>query len=414
MFRRNRIAKACLAPAIAFAALPLFSQSAWALYDATGGYSNVTGTTSSGTTTSIGSDMTDPNLGGASQHTGEGEGIGSPTGDSTLDNSSSGTICPDTKLISGKLIKAMCWECMFPIIVSGLKLSLGGSDDELPDGRSHQYACLCHDKNGVPYPGALFSGWDPVKVVEFVRKPGCLAVFNGMKMGNMSPVGYANLDTFEVEDERGSTTSHYHFYSFPLKIVLNMMQNAQQCTKDFYFDIDVLFLSEVDPTWNNDEIAFFTNPEAALVNNPVASVACIPDAISATLMKKPIQSLFWCAGSWGNMYPLTGSMTGDASSIESSSLSLARVLYALHRRGMMMITMGDDALCKGVYTPHMPKTQYKFSMMWPVPENHSSHVTGEAVIRWGTGRSIPVTGEDFIYMVFSWNDCCISPLGSSS
>ena len=30
----------------------------------------------------------------------------------------------------------------------------------------------------------------------------------------------------------------------------------QACNPDGYMDLDIMYLSELDPTWNNDELAF--------------------------------------------------------------------------------------------------------------------------------------------------------------
>ena len=72
-----------------------------------------------------------------------------------------------------------------------------------------------------------------------------------------------------------------------------------------------------------------------------------------------------------------------------------------------MITYGDDYICEGGYTPRMPKGQYKLSMLYPVPENKSAHVIGESDLVWGTARKVPVTGEDFVYLLWNCNECCI-------
>ena len=45
-------------------------------------------------------------------------------------------------------------------------------------------------------------------------------------------------------------------------------------------------------------LAFYTNPEAAWLANPVALAACLADAAAASA-GSPIDSLFWCAGTWG-------------------------------------------------------------------------------------------------------------------
>ncbi len=392
----------CAAVFMALAAsLPL--RPALAVYDATGGYSNVTTTDpTTGQSSIVGSDMTDPNLGGATQ----GHGLGTSTGDSSLDDSKNNVVCPNTRLVSGKIFSATCWACLFPIVSMGIKVPFGGGEDELPEDRSRKFICVCRDKMNVPYFGMLWGNWQPTRVVEFVRKPGCLAFLDGMKL-KISSAAFGEMESETGENASSGAQGNYHIYAYPLLIMLNMMETTSNCIKDSYMDIDILFMSEVDPTWNDDELAFFSSPEAALVNNPVGQLACIGDAVSSTVLKRPVNSLFWCAGSWGVMYPLAGSPVGDDGALDFSSLMLDRVLFALHRRGFLQVTYGDAALCKGNYSPHMPKTQYKFTMLYPVPETHTSHVSGEATLRWGTGRMVPVTGEDYVYLVWAWNDCCM-------
>jgi len=197
---------------------------------------------------------------------------------------------------------------------------------------------------------------------------------------------------------------HYHYYAFPLIIIMDLFV-GEQCNAGGYMDLDLMYLSELDPTWNNDELAFFTNPEAALVANPLAALACIPDALS-TMVGGPIKELFWCAGSWGTLYPLSGNHTGGNGVLSETSLLSAKVLAALHRRGLAWGTVGSDAMCGGQIKPVLPKDQYKFTMIHPVPETQSAHVMGQSSMIWGPGRVIPAVGEDPIYVIWRWKDCC--------
>lgn len=143
---------------------------------------------------------------------------------------------------------------------------------------------------------------------------------------------------------------HYHYYAFPLLAMLDLFIK-QTCNADGYMDLDIMYMSELDPTWNNDELAFFTNPEAAAVANPIAAAACTTDAVSSTT-GKPLKQLFWCAGSWGTLYPFSGNQNGGKGVIRDSSLLSARVLAALHRRSLAWKTMGSDAMCRRRYQPN--------------------------------------------------------------
>ncbi|WP_337239782.1 TraU family protein, partial [Vibrio cholerae] len=74
---------------------------------------------------------------------------------------------------------------------------------------------------------------------------------------------------------------------------------------------------------------------------------------------------------------------------ENTSHLAARAIAAQHRRGLARRTMGNSALCRPVIEPMLPKSQYKMSMFFPVPETESAHVIGESTMKWGEWRTIP-------------------------
>lgn len=310
--------------------------------------------------------------------------------------------CQNANIISGKLITDICWSCIFPITIAGVPMS--GGQGSPPSGSAKTPLCACEDNLGVPRAGVLTAMWEPARLVEFQRVPGCSSVLNGA----MFPFDRTNQGHHGngVMDGGDGSFMHYHYYAFPLLIMLELFVKSS-CNPDGFMDLDIMYMSELDPTWNNDELAFFTNPEAAAVANPVATMACMPDAISSSV-GKPIKELFWCAGSWGNLYPISGHQTGGNGVIHDSSLLSARVLAALHRRGLAWKTMGEGAMCRGVLSPMLPKTQYKFTLLHPIAETNSSHVMGESTLTWGLARTIPAVGEDPVYTIWRWNDCCNS------
>ncbi|MCE0759512.1 TraU family protein [Marinobacter sp. G11] len=307
--------------------------------------------------------------------------------------------CQDAQVIGPKMVTDICWTCIFPLKVAGTTISDAGY---MPDEAVNSPLCMCEDNQGVPQPGVTTSMWEPARLVEFQRVPGCSSVLNGSQF----PVDRLNQGHHgeAVYDGGDGSFMHYHYYTYPVMQMLDMFVK-QSCNPDGYVELDLMYLSELDPTWNNDELAFFTNPEAAAVANPVATLACTADAVSAST-GRPLKSLFWCAGSWGTLYPLSGNQNGGKGVIRDSSLLKTRVLAALHRRGLAWGTMGEDAMCEGTLVPTLPKTQYKFTMLHPVPETDSDHVIGESTLIWGMGRTIPAIGQDPIYMIWRWNDCC--------
>lgn len=308
--------------------------------------------------------------------------------------------CQNAEIISGKLITDICWDCVFPMRIAGSPM--GTSSDPVPSKAVSTPFCLCTDDVGVSHPGVTTSMWEPARLIEFQRVPGCSSVLNG----TIFPFDRLNQGHHARGGKAGAqeTFMHYHYYAFPLLTMLDMFTNAG-CNADGYLDLDLMYMSEVDPTWNNDELAFFANPEAAAVANPLAAAACPADAVSSTA-GNPIDSLFWCAGSWGLVYPLSGNQYTMSGVVENSSLLSVKVLAALHRRGLAHRTMGGDAMCEGRIDVTLSKEMYKFTVLHPVPETSEAHVTGESVFTWGMGRTIPAIGQDLIYTIWRWNDCC--------
>ena len=306
--------------------------------------------------------------------------------------------CHDAGLFQ-KMITDFCWNCVLPIRVAGVPISGSG---RAPEGAVNSVFCVCTDNLGVPMPGIATSMWEPSRLIEFQRVPGCSSVLGGIQL----PLSRATFLGTHGEAGGSSDThtfTHYHYYAFPIMLMMDLF--VANCGNDHYVDLDIMFLSEVDPTWINDELAFFTNPEAAAVSNPAAILACMADAVASTA-GRPIKEMFWCAGSWGGIYPFSGNITGASGIIQDTSLAKVKTLAALHRRGMAWKTMGDDAMCGGYIHPTLPKQQYKFSLFHPVPETKQAHVMGQSTLTWGYSRTIPGIGEDPVYTIWRWNDCC--------
>ena len=314
--------------------------------------------------------------------------------------------CEKSDLLSSKLITDVCWDCIFPIVVAHVKM--GSRSSEIPEGATDKYMCVCRDTSGMNTPGIATSFWEPARLIEFETQPGCMSALN-INLGTSDSRNFSRVKTgtpgFHNSEPGDHAFYHYHYYAFPLLEMLDMFTGIR-CNADGYNDFDLMYLSELDPTWNDPALAFFVNPEAALVANPAAESLCIADSVSSTLRRKPLGKLFWCAGSWGSMYPLSGKVHMPNSKLKTTSLLTARVLAALHRRGFAVRTTGNDAMCQGVADPMLVKEQYKFNLIYPVPETHKSHVMGESVIRWGNSKSVPAAGENPIYMIFRWHDCC--------
>ncbi|MCB1934078.1 MAG: TraU family protein, partial [Candidatus Accumulibacter sp.] len=162
---------------------------------------------------------------------------------------------------------------------------------------------------------------------------------------------------------------------------------------------DVAYLTELDPMWHDDELTFILNPEVALFGNLAARAACAADCAAATA-GFPLNTLFWCAGCQGSLYPLNGNVQAHIGGVQASSLEMTRLIAKMHREGLMWAASGEDGLCGYYPQPIMDKTGYKYHMLYPIPQTAQiagkcCQPLGRSTILWGAGREFPFEGEDF-------------------
>lgn len=321
--------------------------------------------------------------------------------------------CPNASLFGGGALVNICWTCFFPITIGRVPI---GTDlvANVPVG-SAAPTCLCPGRLfGLPTWGATVGMWQPTHITEVVRQPWCSPTLggalsnagtagaaSGFRLGSWG--GYGSEDDGEESNE---AFYNVHWFAFPAGVVLDVIQDSY-CFSDLGVDPDLLWVSEIDPLWNNDELALFTIPEAIIFANPVAIAACMADSVAATV-KQPLPFLFWCFGEWGTAYPHTGNINTQASPPRDTSLIAAKFLAALHRRGLAWKAMGDTAVCRDHPQPIIPKNQYKYQIVYPIPERLNNHWIGSSTYRWGEWRNIPGIGEDFVYINWTRQECCLN------
>jgi len=330
-----------------------------------------------------------------------------PTVDPDPDDGIDGLLCPNSDLWGTNLFTNICWGCIFPIkICGGVTIRAGAR--EIPDEASTSSICSCPDPLGIPSPGCHVGYFEHSHLIDVTRSAYCSPALGGIHLQDSSVrnLGGPKLNTGGAEGPRRSFYN-YMYYAFPLNVMLDLVVDTR-CGSDGYLDFDVMYMSPLDPTWNDDEMAFFLNLESLVFSNPVSQAACLADSAKLMAGGQPIDRLMWCVGNWGNMYPFTGNIIHSSGPVTDSSLITARTLAAMHRRGLARKTVGRDAMCRSLIYPTLPKTQYRLGMLYPVAESTDNHYIGEPSIRWGEWRSIPATGEDFSYVITRWSDCCVT------
>jgi conjugal transfer pilus assembly protein TraU len=172
---------------------------------------------------------------------------------------------------------------------------------------------------------------------------------------------------------------------------------------------DVGYITELDPLWNADELSFILNPEAVLFGNPIAQAACAADCTAATA-GFPLNSLFWCGGCQGSLYPFTENNAAHNGGVQASLLMVQRMMAKLHRELLLWGTSGQEALCQKIPLPIIKKSQYKTQMTYPRPTTRgpmACNPLGRTEVIWGSGREFPYKGEDFGYLIWRKRNCCI-------
>lgn len=296
----------------------------------------------------------------------------------------------------------VCWGCLFPINIGPMTVSANESIN--PQNQSPPLLCTC------PAPPPLFirigiglGYWEPWKIFEAVRTPGCFPTLNGIKIGSYNtPSG-----THRAKDkDNGKGFYHIHMYDYPVLSWFFQSFSESVCYNTGSSGFDLLYITELDPMWEDDEAAMILMPEVVLFANPVSQMACIADSVAATTTRFGLDELFWCSGSQGSVFPLDGYHNNHVGGIDTSLAKVHSFLYKMHREGIGLDTSTTGAMCAAIPQPVMRKGQYKQQMLYPVSQNRWGIGFGSASQWWGTGREFPYTGEDFSYLVWRKRLCC--------
>lgn len=291
---------------------------------------------------------------------------------------------------------------MYPITVAGARLSGSSSWSNPPLMDVMPPVCVCPTVFGFPLPGVGITYWSPQRLIEIENRPGCLSTLGGVNVLS----GYSMLTsemTGGQADEGSTSRMQVHTYTYPVFEMLDMMTQLS-CKNEGNFDLG--YMTEIDPTWQDDLWAAIFAPESGLFANPLAQAACALDAITSELYS-PLDPLFWCQGSWGSTYPLTGNAGHAVNGHAQNHLILGKFIARNARLGMEMMTIGPTAICFSHPSPIMVKSQYRYNQVQPFPRR------GRAVVTGATGKTQmpPVsnapTKEHTATVIWQGKQCCM-------
>ena len=289
----------------------------------------------------------------------------------------------------------ICWTCLFPLRVIGKKVAKGG-----PDPKTSPTTPLCHCKGaeiGIP-----IAFWEPARLIDVTRIPYCLVNMGGIQAAPPKVIGQGDVAQ-NMDDGTKQSFYQVHLYVYPVLYLLELLLDFVCLEQDKF---DLVYMTELDPFWADDEKNAILNPEGILFGNPIAQAACAADCIAATA-HLPMDTLFWCGGCLGSLYPFSGHVNETYGNVQTSTLVAMRFIAKLHRQGMMKRYAGKDALCSPCLSPLLNKSHYRLQMTYPIPQTKECKTFGHTDVVWGSGKEFPYKGEDFGYMLWRKRDCCL-------
>ncbi|WP_186214573.1 TraU family protein [Burkholderia gladioli] len=313
-------------------------------------------------------------------------------------------------------ITDFCWSCVFPIKLFGDMTLISDGQEDFDDGDDQPF-CYCDNppKLGIP-----MSFWEMDMMEDVTATPGCFPLLGGVEMDvgiNADAYGEVSDDDAGVDDGTGMGSTagtrtrtsfmQNNLYINPVMYLTGAILD-DSCLDERGFDVP--WISIADPIHNDDELSMIITPYAFPFGGLVAIAAISVDAVAATT-GFPLSSLFWAAGAYGHMYPLTGNNESHQSMEQTSRLQVTRTLAELHAAGTIWGSFGSDALCG--YYPEiiMDKRQYKLQRIYPTSQmkigGECCDPIGRSPILTQTNTELPLPGwRDFGYAIFQKRDCC--------
>ena len=295
-----------------------------------------------------------------------------------------------------RIISSLDYSAMLPLKIAGVTAFPGRMPDTFNSVK--QVICTC------PAPAPIFirigvpvGFFIPDRLIDSVKDPYCFKGL-GFDLGMKGNVGSQANDPSSGEH----TFFQAHMAMFAPMEILGLLTDFI-CVQS-PSPLDIGYLTEVDPLWNDDMLSALIQPEALLFGNPVTNLACIADSIAAQA-DRPLSLLFWCKGSWGNAYPLTGRVTSN-DYVQSSASAAAGLIYKLHRQLVFWATWGHEALCHKIPFPIWQKDAYRMQIILPIAHKMAIAI-GKTGIVWSFLKNIPfIEPDNFTYAIFRKKDCC--------
>lgn len=296
------------------------------------------------------------------------------------------------------------WNNIFPITVMGMRYTANGNSNS-PLMDMMPPVCVCPTYlMGMPFFGIGVTYWEPSYISEIERRPGCLSSLGGIPI--LPQFGMLASENAQTSPNGAKTTSRMqvHWYEYPIMALIDYFADLVCRTPS---GVALAYVTEIDPYWQSDVLASIASPEDVLFTNPVAQFACSIDAVSSSF-GYPLDPLFWCAGSWGSVYPMSGNSSIAGDPFTTNNQLQAKFIARNHRVGVMFQTIGPTAICFSHINPIWVKSQYRYNQVAPLPRYGRAVTTGDI------GRTLtfpPITNlptqEHTTNLIWQGQQCCV-------
>lgn len=305
----------------------------------------------------------------------------------------------------------ICWRCLLPLSIGAAPVMQDSNYPDTPNPAAP--VCMCPMPPPIFLRFGLSAGWwEPTFMVEVTRTPFCMATLD-VELPDLGLVVPGGVHAPKRNTADNEDFYHVHWYSnvYTEWLVREMDTLCMELT------LPTEYMSELDPTWDNDELALLFHPESVLFANPIAQGACAADCVASTV-GLPNPALFWCSGCQGTNYPPSGHANAHVGAVQATLLLAQRLGMKLSRLGLLWAphAHSPDQYCYQHFDPIMDKSQYRTQMVLPIPQTMAGswggccQPFGKSSFLWEPGREIPFAGENnFAYVIWQKRHCCLGP-----
>ncbi len=257
------------------------------------------------------------------------------------------------------------------------------------------YGKFCRD-------GTLIMGWEPIRIIETVKDPGCSPTASDsdeledikfddyLKQGDHSS---------SANNENPRVFAHSHFLLHD-DLIEARAEYDEKCIE--VSDYGLEWASEKDDEWA--DINGYKGFHERKFANLKWVYKCIDDA-RTSLVGFPNDALWWCMGSWGNLFPVTGHIDNDEYLGGNAGIAARTIALMGHKVYLWITSLPNYCFAYGM--PQWIKSSFKLQPIRPTEREYKIPI-GQAQVVWGYNINSLKEGDNFAWVLWRLRICCAS------